>query len=111
MDKQIVNTLDELKALVESLPALMIYFYNDNCAPCVSLRPKVEELLKMQFPKMSIVFSNSMTHPELSAHYGAFNNPTIIIFFEGREFRRESKYISIPQLEESIRRPYEILFS
>ena len=111
MNNQKVNTLDELKVLVESQPALLVYFYNDNCAPCVSLRPKVEELLKMQFPKMSIVYSNSITHPELSAYYGAFNNPTIIIFFEGREYRRESKFISIPQLEVSIRRPYEILFS
>jgi thiol-disulfide isomerase/thioredoxin len=106
-----VRTLEEVNMLVENQPALMIYFYNDNCAPCVSLRPKVEELVKKQFPNMKILFSNSIAQPEVSAHFGAFNNPTIIIFFEGREYRRESKYISIPQLEESIQRPYGMLFS
>lgn len=111
LHNQMINTMEEIKALIKSEPALMIYFFNDNCAPCVSLRPKVEELLIRKFPKMKIVFSDSIAQPEISAHFGAFNNPTIIIFFEGREYRRESKYISMPQLEESIRRPYELLFS
>lgn len=110
MSKHGPKTLDDYKTLLESEPAMMIYFYNDNCAPCISLRPKIQELVKEQFPKMEIVFSNSITHPEISAYFGAFNNPTILIFFEGREYKRESKYISIPQLKESIQRPYEMLF-
>ena len=106
-----LNTLEEYKTLLASESAMMIYFFNDNCAPCVSLRPKVQELVKEQFPKMKIVFSNSIAQPEVSAYFGAFNNPTILIFFEGREYKRESKYISIPQLKESIQRPYGMLFS
>ena len=110
MSKLEPKTLEDYKSLLENEPAMMIYFYNDNCAPCISLRPKVQELVKEQFPKMKIIFSNSITQPEISAYFGAFNNPTILIFFEGREYKRESKYISIPQLKESIQRPYEMLF-
>ena len=54
------KTLEDYKALVENETALMIYFYNDNCAPCISLRPKVLELIKNSFPKLRIVFSNSI---------------------------------------------------
>lgn len=105
------KTLEDYKTLVASESALMIYFYNDNCAPCTSLRPKVLELVANQFPEMKIIFSNSITQPEISAYFGAFNNPTIVIFFEGREYKRESKYVSIPQLGASIQRPYDMLFS
>lgn len=105
------KTLDDIKALVDKEQALLIYFYNDNCAPCISLRPKVLELVKNDFPKVKIVFSNSINHPEISAYFGAFTNPTILIFFEGKEYKRESKYIAIPQLAAIIQRPYEMLFS
>lgn len=105
------KVLEDFKSLVAKEAALMIYFYNDNCAPCVSLRPKVMELVETNFPEMRIVFSNSIRQPEISAYFGAFNNPTIVIFFEGKEYKRESKYVSIAQLESSIQRPYGMLFS
>ena len=104
-------SLKEFQQLIENEQALLIYFYNDNCAPCLSLRPKVLELVKEKFPKLKMVLSNSHTQPEVSAHYSAFNNPTLILFFEGNEYKRESKYISIPQLEQTIERPYNMLFS
>lgn len=111
MEDRELKSLEDYKMLVASEAALIIYFYNDNCAPCISLRPKVLELVKNSFPKLKIVFSNSIAQPEVSAFFGAFNNPTIVIFFEGKEYKRESKYISIPQLEASIQRPYGMLFA
>ena len=111
MKDQAPKTLEDFKSLVANETALLIYFYNDNCAPCISLRPKILELLKDSFPKLRIVFSNSIAQPEISAYFGAFNNPTLVIFFEGKEYKRESKYVSIPQLKESIQRPYGMLFS
>ena len=104
-------SLQDFQQLIENEQALLIYFYNDNCAPCLSLRPKVLELVKEKFPKLKMVLSNSHTQPEVSAYYSAFNNPTLILFFEGNEYKRESKYISIPQLEQTIERPYNMLFS
>ena len=104
-------SLQDFQQLIENEQALLIYFYNDNCAPCLSLRPKVIELVKEKFPKLKMVLSNSLSQPEVSAYYSAFNNPTLIIFFEGKEYRRESKYISIPQLAQTIERPYNMLFS
>jgi len=104
-------SLQDFQQLIENEQALLIYFYNDNCAPCLSLRQKVLELVKEKFPKLKMVLSNSHTQPEVSAYYSAFNNPTLILFFEGNEYKRESKYISIPQLEQTIERPYNMLFS
>ncbi len=106
-----VNTRDKLIKLIENEPALMIYFYSNNCSPCVSLRPKVDAVIRERFPKMKLVFIDSEKYTEIASAYNVFSNPVIITFFESREYRRESKYISMAQLIESIKRPYELIFS
>ncbi len=104
------STVEEIKGLIENETAVIIYFYSDNCAPCVSLRPKVQQLVDSDYPRIKLVLINAETHPLLPATFNVFANPTLILFFDGREYRRESKYISIPQLSESIERPYNMLF-
>ncbi len=105
-----LNTNEKLESLIKDNVAAMVYFYSDKCAPCVSLRPKVLEMAEEKFPKMSLAYVNSEKNPSLPAKYGAFSSPTLIIFFDGKEYRRESKYISISQLSESIARPYKMIF-
>lgn len=89
---------------------VVVYFYSDRCAPCISLRPKVKGLIEQQFPEMKLVFINSENHPEIPAQYGVFANPCILVFFEGKEFNRYSKYISIGQLSHDIGRIYPMVF-
>lgn len=104
------QTIEEVENIIEKKPAVLLYFYSDNCAPCMSLRPKVVELLCNQFPEIKLVFIDSAAHPELPAKYGAFAMPTLITFFEGREHSRKSKYMAIPELADAITRPYKMLF-
>ena len=105
-----INSKQEVLKILKTEAAALVYFYNNNCAPCISLRPKVEELISESFPKMKLAFVNSEKYMDITASYNVFSNPTLIIFFEGREYRRESKYISISQLSESIERPYNLIF-
>ena len=95
---------------LENKPAVLLYFYNDNCQPCVALRPKVADLLNAQFPLIEGIFINATDEPELTASYGVFASPTLIILFEGKEFRRYSKYISLASLSEELSRPYGLMF-
>ena len=108
--KNELQTPEQLETHVKEGMASMLYFYNDHCAPCLSLRPKVIKLVEEKFPNIKLAFVNSEKYPELPARYNVFANPTLILFFDGREYRRESKYISIPQLEEEIERPYRMIF-
>jgi thioredoxin-like negative regulator of GroEL len=105
-----VNTSEELKSLIETEKGLLLYFYSDRCAPCISLRPKVEDMTTEDFPQMKIVFINSEKYPEIAAHHGVFANPAILVYFEEQEFRRYSKYISISQLGGDIERIYNMVF-
>lgn len=110
MELNRIDTIEQAETLVRSNEALLIYFYNDHCAPCLSLRPKVIELINDSFPEMKLYFVDSARKSEIAAHYHSFSNPTIIIFFDGKEHRRFSKYISTSQLAEEIGKPYSIIF-
>ncbi len=105
-----IQTLAELQSLNKNVKGLLIYFYSDRCAPCYSLRPKVAGMIADDFEGMKMVFVNSEKLPEIPAHFSVFANPSIIVFFEGREFRRYSKYISINELGGDIDRIYQMVF-
>ena len=96
--------------LISEEVGVLLYFYNDDCAPCISLRPKVEVLMQKRFPKMKVLWVNSKTTPEIPASYSVFANPTILVFFDGKEFKRFSKYVSVNELEASIERYYSLAF-
>lgn len=109
MTDEIINN-KMLELAIKEQSGIAVYFYSDQCAPCVSLRPKVARLIAGHYPKMKLVFVNSQRYPEIPAKYGVFANPCILMFFEGKEFRRYSKYISIRQIDEDIKRIYTLAF-
>jgi thioredoxin-like negative regulator of GroEL len=105
-----IHHLNDAHELVAKAAASILYFYSDRCAPCISLRPKIQDMAEQDFPLLSLAFINSEHHPAIAAHYGVFANPAIIVFFEGHEYRRYSKFISVSQLTEDIERVYRMLF-
>jgi len=105
-----LNILKDVEEEISSHMGVMLYFYNDHCAPCISLRPKVIKMMDEKFPKLELVFINSEKSPEIPAHYGVFSNPTIILFMDGRQYFRNSKYISEHQLSEQTERLYKMAF-
>ncbi len=102
--------ITEIQSLVTDKAAVLLYFYNDNCAPCVVLRPKVQEMVKDYFPNLDINLINAEKFPVTSAQYGVFSSPTLLVFFEGKEYIRESKNISISELHSKIERIYNMIF-
>lgn len=105
-----INDLTGLQSIIEGEKGLIAYFYSNHCAPCLSLRPKVKQMADENFPGLRLVFVNSEQIPAIPAYYGVFANPGIIVFFEGKEFRRYSKYISINELGGDIQRIYKMVF-
>lgn len=103
-----INSSEELQTLINQAENLLIYFYSNDCAPCRSLRPKVEELVRDSFPLMDMIYIDGREFPELAAEYNAFGFPVLIFIFEGKEFLRYSKYVSIAELKESIGRIYTL---
>lgn len=105
-----LTSIEDITHITNTSPALLLYFYNDSCAPCVALRPKIEQMLDNQFAKMHMVYVNSAQSPELSALYNVFASPAVIVYFDGHETFRVSKYISINELAMRIERYYNLMF-
>lgn len=102
--------INTIKNKVAENTAILLYFYNDNCAPCKILRPKVQELINTDFPAMEFVLINAEQDAMVSAQYAVFASPTLLVFFEGKEYIRESKNISISELHDKIERYYNLVF-
>jgi thioredoxin 1 len=108
MMRKDLTTSEDFRGIISSSENLLIYFYNDDCAPCLSLRPKVEDLVRDKFPLMEMVYVDGKKFPQLVGEYHAFGFPVLIVFFDGKEYLRYSKYVSLMELEESIGRIYKL---
>jgi thioredoxin-like negative regulator of GroEL len=103
-------TIEEYKQQIKTTPALMIYFYSNNCGVCKTLQPKIKNLFDNQFPQITQLYVNTQANQLLCGHLGILSNPTIHIYFDGKIFFNKSRLISLTEIKNSIKRPYDIFF-
>jgi thioredoxin-like negative regulator of GroEL len=96
--------------LLKEETAVLAYFSTEDCNVCKVLKPKVEELIKTEFPNIKLAYIKSDLLPEVAAQNRVFAAPTILVFFEGREYIRKSRAIGIGELQKEIDRPYSMIF-
>ena len=78
----------------------LVYFSNDACNVCHVLAPKIENLIINKFPKIVFKKINSKEEMILTGQLSIFTFPTILLFIEGKEYFRKSRYISLIELED-----------
>ena len=106
-----VQSFEAFLKLKEEEPALLAYFSTEDCNVCKVLKPKVAELIQSEFPKIKLVYIKTDNLPEVAAQNQVFTVPTILIYFDGREYIRKSRNIGIGELQREIERPYAMIFS
>ena len=109
MDNEI-TTLDELQQLLCKEPAVLVYLSTAECRVCAVLKPKVTDMLARNFPEISAVSVDASKSPELTAQLRVFAAPTILVFFEGKEYLRKSRSFGLEELKDQINRPYQMMF-
>ena len=102
-------SLEELKHIINQELGVLVYFSGENCNVCHALRPKFKELFDTNFPKIKQIYIDAHQNPEISAHFGVFSVPTMIVFLDGREFIKEGRSVSLHQLSQQLSRPYEMM--
>lgn len=103
-------TLEEIQSKVASSDGIMLYFSGKSCGVCQVLKPKIDQLITTQFPKIEQIFIEAEQFPQIASYFEVFTVPTVIIFFEGKEFVKQSRHISVLELEKKINRPYTLYF-
>ncbi len=105
-----IKSIDEFIALKDEQEAVLAYFSTDACSVCKVLKPKVEEMVTTNFPKMQLVYVQSDVLPDVAAQNSIFTAPTIVVFFDGRETIRKSRAIGVGEIQSEIARYYSMLF-
>lgn len=105
-----IQSFDEFLKLKVEEPVLLAYFSTENCNICKVLKPKVAELIQTEFPKIKLIYIKSDILPEVAAQNQVFAAPTILVFFEGKEYIRKSRNIGVGELQHEIERPYSMMF-
>ncbi|MBE0661895.1 MAG: thioredoxin family protein [Bacteroidales bacterium] len=103
-------TFTEFEILLSSHPSFMLYFYNDTCGVCKTLRPQVEALVKEEFPEIRLIRVNATESRELAGQLRMLSVPGIVLFMEGQEIFRANGMISMNELHNRIARPYGMMF-
>ncbi len=104
-------TVEKIETIIQTHPAVMLYFWGEHCNVCHALQPKLFQAFDDRFPKFEKITVDVGAHADIAAHFGVFSIPTAIIFLDGKEFARVSRNVSIPALVQQIERPYSLLFS
>ncbi|MEW8994051.1 thioredoxin family protein [Clostridium sp.] len=62
------------------------------------------------YPKVKSIKINIDESPSLCAEFSVFIAPTILLFTQGKETLRESRFIVINELDKNINRYYNLMF-
>ncbi len=105
-----IQSFDEFNKLRGAENALLVYFSTETCSVCKVIKPKVAELIQTIFPRIKLIYVKTDILPEVAAQNRVFTVPTILVYFEGKEYIRKSRNIGIGELENEIERPYSLVF-
>ena len=110
MNFENIFEIEDLKKVIADNLGVLVYFSTIKCSVGEALEPKVLKLIKNDFPKIATYFVDMNASPKLAAKHSVFVEPTILVFFDGKETLRKSRHISIHDLSNSIERIYRIAF-
>jgi thioredoxin-like negative regulator of GroEL len=100
---------DMIEELISKNEMVLLYFGSSICSVCVSLKPKVKELLK-NYPNIKSAEIDFEKQLELSAQFNVFTMPVVLLFIENREIIRSARHISIDEMRNKIDRYYELFY-
>lgn len=109
--KNEICSLENFKDTLKENIAVLIYFSTNSCSVGEALEPKIRNLIKTCFPKIKFHIVDIHKFQEIAANYNAFVEPTILVFFEGKETIRKSRNIGVSELHKAILRPYKLIFT
>ena len=87
----IYDKLENFNDLLDSRKPFIVYFWSGDCGVCGSMGITLDEITEnIDIPIYKI---NIKEDNKISAQNLVFTVPTILVFYDGKEILRESRYI------------------
>ncbi|PJC27935.1 thioredoxin [Candidatus Shapirobacteria bacterium CG_4_9_14_0_2_um_filter_39_11] len=81
------------KEVLEANLPVLVDFWAPWCGPCQTAGPVIEELAKEYEGKIKVGKLNVDENPKISEKYGILSIPTVIIFKNGEEVKRQVGFV------------------
>ncbi|BCD62550.1 thioredoxin 1 [Nitratiruptor sp. YY08-26] len=106
-----MQSLEQIEKRIASKPAVLLYVSAPACSVCDALKPKVVELFTKEFPQVVLLEANIADIPELAGRFNILSAPAILLFFDGKEFAREGRNVSLELFSERVAKIYNLYFT
>lgn len=106
-----MQTIENINNTIKNNIAVMVYFSAPTCSVCHALKPKLLEKLDENFKDFKVESVDISVEEDIAPHFGVYAIPTVLIFLDGKEFVRKSRHMSVDEVINEIKRPYEIMTS
>lgn len=103
--------LDTIEQTLQSELAVALYFSAPTCNVCHALKPKLLDAFNENFPQLQVISIDISETPEIASHFSVFAIPTLLVYLDGKEFLRKSRHMSVGEVVQEIKRPYDIMTS
>ncbi len=104
-----ITTQLEFDEVIKSKYAAAFYMSTPDCNVCKVLKPKMKEFLADKYPEIKFIYVNIAEAKELAAQKSVFTVPTILFYFDGKEYIRKARIINFDELELEIERYYRLM--
>lgn len=104
-----ITTQLEFDEIIQTNIAAAFYMSMPDCNVCKVLKPRMIEFLADKFPKIKFAYVNIAEAKELAAQKNVFTVPTILFYFDGREYIRKARFLNFDELELEIERYYRLM--
>jgi thioredoxin-like negative regulator of GroEL len=103
------QNLQQIQNSINTGKPVLIYFSGENCSVCKVLKPKIEDEINKNFPLFDILEVQTDLHKEITSHFTVFSIPTMLVFFDKKEFFRRGRNMSVSVFMEELKRPYNLM--
>lgn len=105
-----LTSIREFEVALAENKATLVYFSHKRCNVCHVLKPKVKLLIQNEFSKVRLFSVDTEENAEIAAQNRIFTVPTLIVYFEGKEFYKKSRNLGMDELRSALKRPYQLMF-
>jgi thioredoxin 2 len=94
-----VTDADFEKTITGSSVPVLVDFHADWCSPCKAMAPALDDFARLHQGEVLVLKLDTDANPATPSRLGIRGIPTLIVFEQGRESRRQVGASQLPELE------------
>lgn len=93
--------LSEIQEHIHSHEISLVFIKMAHCGVCDVVFEKTGELLK-KYPQVKAAAVSIEKTPDIAGEFLVFTAPTILLFLQGKEVLRQSRFVTFGKVEETL---------